>query len=132
MQTKKAFCSICSAFCGFEAEVDDNHILSFRPDTNHPLSEGFSCTKGRQFPDLLKAKNRLVNTLKRQGKDFVQLKKSEALDQISARLMAIKDQYGPESIALFSGNGVQFKGATVTPCFHAWLNALGSHVCLAR
>ena len=126
MQTKKTFCSICSAFCGFEAEVEDNHILSFRPDTNHPLREGFSCTKGRQFPDLLNAKNRLVKPLKRQGKDFFQLKKSEALDQIAARLMAIKDQYGPESIALFSGNGVQFKGATV-PVFHAWLNALGSH-----
>ena len=38
--------------------------------------------------------------------------------------MAIKDQYGPESIALFSGNGVQFKGdsagvSCVAEC--AWL-----------
>ena len=126
MQTKKTFCSICSAFCGFEADVEDNHILSFRPDKTHPLSEGFSCTKGRQFPDLLDAKNRLTLPLKRQGEDLLVLGKSDALDQVAARLNAIKEQHGPESIALFSGNGVQFKGATV-PIFHAWLNALGSH-----
>ena len=126
MPTKKTFCSICSAFCGFEAEVENNTILTFLPDKNHPLSEGFSCTKGRQFPDLLVAHNRLTQPMKRQGQDLLELNQSEALDQIAARLSAIKDQFGPESIALFSGNGVQFKGATV-PFFHAWLKALGSH-----
>ena len=42
---KKTFCSICSAFCGFEAVVDDGRVVEMRPDPDNPMSRGFSCTK---------------------------------------------------------------------------------------
>ena len=47
MPTKKTFCSICSAFCGFEAEVENNTILSARVglwDNAHEMSMWFNAT----------------------------------------------------------------------------------------
>lgn len=126
MQTKKTYCSICSAFCGFEADVENNRIVNFRPDKTHPLSQGFSCSKGRQFPHLLDADNRLTKAGKRVNGQLNPIASKQALDEIAEQLAAISDKYGPESIAIFSGNGVQFKGATV-PVFRAFLAGLGSH-----
>ncbi len=126
MQTKKTYCSICSAFCGFEADVENNTIIDFRPDKTHPLSQGFSCSKGRQFPHLLNDKNRLTHSAKRINSKLNPLPPEQALDEIAEQLHAIREQHGPESIAIFSGNGVQFKGATV-PIFRAFLQGLGSH-----
>lgn len=125
IQTKKTFCSICSAFCGFEADVSGNDIIEFRPDPSHPLSQGFSCSKGRQFPQLLNTSNRLTHTLKRDGDEFKAIDQQQALDEIAEQLADIRERHGPDAIALFSGNGVQFKGCTV-PVFHAWLKGLGS------
>ena len=113
MQTKKTYCSICSAFCGFEADVEDNRIVEFRPDPDHPLSQGFSCSKGRQFPHLLHDENRLTQAAKRRDGELQTIAPDTALDEIAARLADIIQQHGPESVAIFSGNGVQFKGATV-------------------
>lgn len=126
MQTRKTYCSICSAFCGFEADVEDNRIVDFRPDPEHPLSQGFSCSKGRQFPYLLQDKNRLTQAAKRVDGELTTVAPDAALDEIAAKLKDIIKQHGPESVAIFSGNGVQFKGATV-PVFRAFLKGLGSH-----
>ncbi len=126
MQTKKTFCSICSAFCGFEADVADNQIVDFRPDPEHPLSQGYSCTKGRQFPQLLSAKNRVSQAMARRAGALEPVSPETALDEIAAKLASIREQHGADAIAIFSGNGVQFKSFTV-PLFRAWLEGLGSH-----
>lgn len=126
MQTKKTYCSICSAFCGFEADVEDNRIVAFRADKSHPLSQGFSCSKGRQFQHLLDDDNRLLKTAKRVNGVLNPIEPAQALDEIADKLTVIRDEHGPDSIAIFSGNGVQFKGATV-PVFRAFLEGLGSH-----
>ena len=83
MQTKKTYCSICSAFCGFEADVEDNRIVAFRPDKSHPLSQGFSCSKGRQFPHLLDDDNRLLKTAKRVDGVLNPIAPAQAFDEIA-------------------------------------------------
>ena len=47
-----------------------------------------------------------------------------ALDEIATRLEAIRQEHGPESIAVFAGNGATFK-TTLLPTAHAWLEGPG-------
>ncbi len=123
---KKTFCSICTAFCGFNAEIEDNHILNMLPDADHPMSQGFSCSKGRQFHHLLTAPNRLTRCMKRSNGTLLPIEKSVALDELAAKLDAIRAEFGPESIAFYCGNGATFK-TTPMPAVHAWMQGLGSH-----
>jgi len=123
---KKTFCSICTAFCGFEAHVEDNRIVDMVADPSHPMSRGFSCTKGRQFHHLLTAQSRLAFSMKRVDGDFVPADKTSVLDEIAARLQEVRSRYGATSIATYCGNGVTFK-TTPMPAAHAWLRGLGSH-----
>lgn len=126
MTTRKTFCSICSAFCGFEAEVENNQVTGFRPDRSHAMSRGFSCSKGRNFHRLLTSDSRETRSLKRSSDGFGPLPREQALDDIAARLREIIDEHGPESVAVYGGNGVSFK-ALVMPAVRAFLRGLGSH-----
>ena len=46
------FCRICSGICGLQVEVSDGRVTSIRGDAEHPLSQGFTCVKGRRFGDV--------------------------------------------------------------------------------
>ncbi len=124
--TAKTFCTICTAFCGFDARVEDNRIIEMVPDVDHPMSRGFSCTKGRQFPQMLTAEDRLSSAMRRTDGELVPAEPDVALDEIAARLDAIRAEHGPGSIAVYMGNGATFK-TTAMPAAHAWLKGLGSH-----
>ncbi len=124
--TRKTFCSICTAFCGFEATVEDGRIVDFVPDGDHPMSRGFSCAKGRQFPYLLTAESRRTRALKRVDGKLVPSSVDSVLDEIAERLAAIRSEHGPQSVAIYAGNGVTFK-TTLLPTAPAWLTGLGSH-----
>jgi anaerobic selenocysteine-containing dehydrogenase len=126
IQQKKTFCSICSAFCGFDAEVEDNRIVGWRADRSHPMSGGFSCSKGRHFPDLLTSEKRVSHCRQRSGEDWINVDKSQALDKIAAKISALVAEHGPESVAVYCGNGVTFK-ALVMPAVHSFMRSLGSH-----
>lgn len=127
MTTKSTYCSICSAFCGFEATVENNTIIALQADTSHPMSKGFSCSKGRHFHHLLDADNR-VSLCQKHNPDkssWQNIDKEQALDEIAQKIQSIMAQHGPEAIAAFCGNGVTFKALTM-PAVHGFLNGLGS------
>ncbi|MCB1616680.1 MAG: molybdopterin-dependent oxidoreductase [Pseudomonadales bacterium] len=134
MENKKTFCSICSAFCGFEATVENNHIIAFTPDKNHIMSKGFSCSKGRHFAELLTSENRVIHCMKntqhkkqrKTAASWQVLEKEQALDEIAGELKNIINKHGPESVAIYCGNGVTFKALTM-PAVHAFMRGLGSH-----
>ena len=81
--TQKTFCSICSAFCGFEATVENNIVTDFVPDKDHRMSRGFSCTKGRSFHSLLTAESRQTRVLKRSEGGSSEVDKKKALDEVA-------------------------------------------------
>jgi len=124
--SQKTFCTICTAFCGFEARVEDGAVVDMVPDTDHPMSRGFSCIKGRQFHHLLNAGNRLIHPMARVGGELVEADYAAVLDEAAARLDAVRREHGPESIAVYCGNGVTFKTAPLT-AVHAFMRGLGSH-----
>jgi anaerobic selenocysteine-containing dehydrogenase len=123
---RKTFCSICSAFCGFEAEVEGNRVIAMTPDQSHPMSRGFSCSKGRHYHHLLNAESRAIRCQRRNDGGWRTLAREEALDQIATSLRKLIDRHGPECVAVYCGNGVTFKALTM-PSVHAFMKGLGSH-----
>ena len=126
MPAYKTFCSICSAFCGFEAEVEGGRVTAMTPDKTHPMSRGFSCSKGRHYHQLLNAESRIIRCQRRIDGEWQTLAREDALDQIAAGLRSLIAEHGPECIAVYCGNGVTFKALTM-PAVHAFMSGIGSH-----
>jgi anaerobic selenocysteine-containing dehydrogenase len=106
---KVTFCRICEPTCGMVATVQDGRLVSLRPDTDHPVTKGFSCPKGIEFADIQNDPDRLLSPMRRTAAgDFEPISWARALDEIGTRLRDIRRRHGGESIAWYAGNPSAF------------------------
>lgn len=97
---KRTICSICSAGCGIIAEVDEASNTWIRQDmaVDHPISQGSHCCKGIDQIDLTKSKMRLKYPLKKVGGKWERISWEQAVDEISAKMLEIRKEDGPDSV----------------------------------
>lgn len=100
------FCEICFWKCGALAKVINGRVVKLEGNPAHPGARGKLCARGNGGAGLLYDPNRLKTPLiatgaRGEGK-FRKASWDEALDLVASKLKAIKSQYGPESLALFT------------------------------
>jgi anaerobic selenocysteine-containing dehydrogenase len=126
VETKKTFCRFCHVFCGLEVDVEDNKIIAVRGDYDNPVSEGYTCPKGRAEVERINHPERLRHSLKRVAGEYQDIDTGQALDEIGDKLRAIIDEHGPESVAVYVGCGGH-RTSSGGPWYVAkWLEAFGS------
>jgi formate dehydrogenase len=104
------FCRLCEAHCGLVATVQGGKVVKIAPDRDNPHSQGHVCVKGTNAAQITYDPDRVTRPLKRVGGagEFVPVSWDEALDDIGARLKAIRAQHGGEAIASYLGNPTSF------------------------
>ena len=104
-EQKLTYCRICEANCGMVATVEDGRVTKLRPDREHPLSQGYACPKGIAFPELQEDPDRLLHPMRRRADGtFERVSWEEAIADIGARLRAVRDEHGADSIGMYMGN----------------------------
>jgi len=101
----RSFCRVCTAACGILVEVDGDRVVRVRGDLDHPLSRGYTCSKGRALPAAHHHPDRLEAPLVRRGGELTRASWDETLDDLARRLRAIRDEHGPSAIGVFLGGG---------------------------
>ncbi len=103
----RGICGICPAGCWVEVDVRDGQLKNIRADETHPL--GMICRRGRHAAEIVHSEHRLTRPLRRVGPkgsyEFEPISWDEAYDEIVSRLVAIKDESGPEATAIYTGRG---------------------------
>jgi anaerobic selenocysteine-containing dehydrogenase len=126
MQTKKSFCRFCHANCAIEVDIEDGRAVVIRGDVANPLFGGYTCMKGRELPAQANHPERLRRSRKRIAPgEFVEIGSSAALDEIAARLAAIRDRHGARSIASYCGT-YGFMNSAALPVAAGFHQGLGS------
>jgi anaerobic selenocysteine-containing dehydrogenase len=126
MHTRKTFCRFCHANCAIEVDIDADRAVAVRGDVSDPLFGGYTCMKGRELPAQANHRERLRNALRRLADgSFTVLPSSVALDEIAARLSAIRDAHGPRSIATYCGT-YGFMNSAALPVALGFHQGLGS------
>ena len=64
-QTVFATCSLCEATCGLRFEVENNQVVSVRPDDDDVFSRGYACPKGIAIADIHHDPDRLRRPVRR-------------------------------------------------------------------
>ena len=104
MTEVRTFCRICNALCGLVVTVEGERVTGVRGDAEHPISHGYTCSKGRSLPGMLHHPRRLETPLRR-GADG-QLHPAgwdDALDAIAGALRRAAAQRGPATVAAYRG-----------------------------
>jgi len=89
--------------------VADGQVTEIAGDPEHPMNRGFICVKGKAQIELLYHPDRLRYPRRRSGDrglgKWERISWAEALQEITARLTQVRDEYGPETIATIHGTG---------------------------
>jgi assimilatory nitrate reductase catalytic subunit len=99
----KTHCSFCGMQCGIQLKVRDNQVVGFEPWEEFPFNHGMLCPKGVKRYLQGAHPDRLTQCLRRSDEGFVPVPYAQALDATADRLIAIRDRYGPDAIAVYGG-----------------------------
>jgi anaerobic selenocysteine-containing dehydrogenase len=118
---------LCASSCGVLLDVVDGRITRVLGDTQHAISGGYTCPKGRRGGDLVHGADRLTSSMRRSTKGVHEpIPVAQATTEITDRLRKIVDRHGPDSVALFMGTQQNFAALT-PPMARAWFRGTGSH-----
>jgi anaerobic selenocysteine-containing dehydrogenase len=121
VRTIRSFCRVCTSVCGILVDVDGDVVTRVRGDRDHPLSQGYSCPKGRALPLMHHHPDRIERPQMRIDGQLHDTTWDAALDDLGARLTSVIEAHGPESVGIFFGTGVGMDatGTRVAEALHA-------------
>ncbi|WP_322102252.1 molybdopterin-dependent oxidoreductase [Paraburkholderia sp. J41] len=101
---KKGYCTLCRSRCGTINVVRGDQLTEVRPDREHPTGHAM-CLKGKSAPELVHSPHRVLYPMRRSAPKgaadpgWQRISWDEALDEIAARLGALRREHGAESVA---------------------------------
>ncbi len=119
------YCALCTAHCATVATVENGRVIRLEADPDHP-NGGVICIKGKAAPELVYHPERLNYPIKRtrSKKDpdpgWQRVGWGQALDEIAAKLLAIRDRHGAKAVALGKGT----RSGTSVDDSERWLGRL--------
>ena len=96
-------CPYCGTGCGLLAHVAGGRLERVEGDPLHPVNRGATCQKPLRLPDAVAAPDRATHVLRRASADHRWEASSweETVPDLAARLSALRDEHGPDSVALY-------------------------------
>jgi predicted molibdopterin-dependent oxidoreductase YjgC len=95
-------CPYCGTGCGMRLSRKDNQIVEINGDPTNPVKEGDLCLKGLYGFKHVASPARLATPLMKHDGKFVSVSWDTALDAISKKVAAIKEESGPDALAVFA------------------------------
>jgi anaerobic selenocysteine-containing dehydrogenase len=111
IRTVRSFCRVCTSVCGILVEVDGDEVTRVRGDRDHPLSQGYTCPKGRALPQLHHHPDRIEQPQMRIDGALRATTWESCLDDLGTRVRDIIDRHGPASVGIFFGTGLGMDAA---------------------
>ncbi|NVM03786.1 MAG: molybdopterin-dependent oxidoreductase, partial [Candidatus Helarchaeota archaeon] len=125
MEKKYTYCRICEGSCGFIAEIENNKILKYYADKDHPVSKGYSCIKGRSMLNVQYDPKRIKYPMKKVNGKYEKISWEQAIKEIGDKLLQLKNSFGPKSIGMYFGNPIAFSYSAMIYT-QAFMRFLGS------
>ena len=101
---KPTACLICSLNCGIEVQTEGERITRVRADKNHPVSQGYLCEKAQRMDAYQQGRDRLSSPMRRRADGtYEAIDWDTAITEVAAKLAAVRDAHGGESIFYYGG-----------------------------
>jgi anaerobic selenocysteine-containing dehydrogenase len=97
-------CTLCYHSCGTRVTIEDGTAVKVEGLENHPINHGELCPKGEAALTHIYSPDRIKTPLKKVDGKFVPVSWDQALDEIAAKLLDLKEKFGPSVLGVFSGS----------------------------
>ena len=125
------YCALCTSRCGSIAVLERGQFVALEPDPSHPTGKVL-CAKGRAAPELVYHQDRLLYPMRRTrpkgdpDPGWERISWDEALDLTAARMRAIAEEHGPESVVFGSASPSSSASDDAVVWIERLMNAFGS------
>ncbi|HWI11557.1 MAG TPA: molybdopterin-dependent oxidoreductase, partial [Burkholderiaceae bacterium] len=126
VQVKRTVCGHCSVGCAVDAVVENGVWVRQEPVFDSPINLGAHCAKGAALREHGHGEYRLRTPMKLQGGKYVKIGWDEALNEISAKMLELKKQSGPDSIFIVGSSKHNNEQAYL---LRKWVSFWGSNNC---
>ena len=107
--TVPTLCRQCDMHCGINVHFKNGKIIDITGLESHPQNKGKICHKGLAAIDTVYHEERILKPLKRKANgDFEEIPLEHAMDEITAKILEIKNKYGTRSIGVWKGEAIGF------------------------
>jgi formate dehydrogenase major subunit len=96
--TRKSICTHCAVGCTVTAEVSNGVWIGQEPSWDSPINRGSHCAKGAAVRELVSGERRLKYPMKLARGQWTRISWDQALGEIGDKLIAIREQSGPDSV----------------------------------
>ncbi len=97
---RKNVCTHCSVGCTVIAEVQDGVWTGQEPAWDSPINRGTHCAKGASIREIVHSDRRLRYPLKLVDGRWTRLTWDQAIDEIGAKMLAVREKAGADSVYL--------------------------------
>lgn len=99
----KTLCLFCPPGCGIDVHIKDN--VPVKVESNVDSVVGPLCIKAEVIPEWYQteAKNRVLHPLRKVKGGWKKISWEDALDLISSKMNALKEEFGPASVCTYMG-----------------------------
>jgi anaerobic selenocysteine-containing dehydrogenase len=99
----------CPDTCAMLVHVEEGRAVRVQGDPDHPVTQGFLCTKVNRYVERTYHADRLLTPMRRVGRKgegrFEPASWDEALDDIARRLRGVVEEHGPQAVLPYSYSG---------------------------
>jgi formate dehydrogenase major subunit len=123
---RRTVCSHCSVGCAVDAVVENGVWVRQEPVFDSPLNLGAHCAKGAALREHGHGDYRLKTPMKLVGNKYERISWDQALNEISAKMLELKKQSGPDSIFVVGSSKHNNEQAYL---LRKWMSLWGSNNC---
>jgi formate dehydrogenase major subunit len=98
VEVKRTVCGHCSVGCALDAVVENGVWVRHEPVFDSPLNLGAHCAKGASVREHGHGEYRLRYPMKLVSGKYQRISWDQALDEISKKMLELREQSGPDSI----------------------------------
>ncbi|HEV7578559.1 MAG TPA: formate dehydrogenase subunit alpha [Caldimonas sp.] len=123
---RRTVCSHCSVGCAVDAVVENGVWIRQEPVFDSPLNLGAHCAKGAALREHGHGEYRPKTPMKLVGNKYERISWDQALNEISAKMLELKKQSGPDSVFLVGSSKHNNEQAYL---MRKWVSLWGSNNC---
>ncbi len=126
VQVRRTVCTHCSVGCAVDAVVENGVWVRQEPVFDSPINLGAHCAKGAALREHGHGEFRLKYPMKLVDGKYQRISWDQALNEVSAKMLELKKQSGPDSIFLI---GSSKHNNEQTYLMRKWISLWGSNNC---
>ena len=126
VEVKRTVCGHCSVGCAVDAVVENGVWVRQEPVFDSPINLGAHCAKGAALREHGHGEYRLRTPMKLVGGKYEKIGWDQALNEISAKMLELKKQSGPDSVFIVGSSKHSNEQAYL---MRKWVSLWGSNNC---